>query len=192
MKPQLLLNILLAFVWGAVNASLAPSTLVVGFIFGYLVILLFDGLLGGDGRYGFRFFYWIRLTLWLLREIVLSSFRVAWTVLSPSLKDVNPGIFGIPLDVETDASITLMANLISLTPGTLSIDISHDRKTIYIHDMYIDDGDVAREASSIYREVERRVQIAMDSPSRHKPMSPRRPPEEQSYLDEQIPPSDEE
>lgn len=176
MKPQFLLNILLALVWGAVNASLAPSTLAVGFIFGYLVILLFDGLLGGDGRYGFRLFYWIRLTFWLLKEIVLSSIRVARTVLSPSLKGVTPGIFGIPLDVETDTAITLMANLITLTPGTLSIDISLDRKTIYIHDMYIHDGDVAREASSIYREVERRVQIAMDSPSRYQPMSPRTEP----------------
>ena len=177
MKPQLLLNVVLALIWGAVNASMTPGTLVVEFIFGYLVILLFDRLLGGDGRYGYRFFYWIRLFFWLLKEIALSSIRVARTVLSPSLKGVTPGIFGIPLDVTTDFEIALMANLITLTPGTLSIDISLDRSTIYIHDMYIDDGDVAREADAIYKTVERRVQIATDSPSRYKAMSPRRVPD---------------
>ena len=45
----------------------------------------------------------------------------------------------IPLDAETDAEITLLANLITLTPGTLSLDVSDDRRVLYIHAMYVDD-----------------------------------------------------
>ncbi|NNJ70240.1 MAG: Na+/H+ antiporter subunit E, partial [Kiritimatiellales bacterium] len=48
-----------------------------------------------------------------------------------------PGVIGIPLDAETDLEITMLANIISLTPGTLSLDVSEDRKTLYIHAMYV-------------------------------------------------------
>lgn len=166
MKPKLLLNLVLAVIWGAVNGSLAPSTLIVGFIFGYLIILLFEPLLGGGERYGFRFFYWIRFFFWFIKELVSSSIRVAVDVLSPSMKRIIPGVIAIPLDLNTEAEITLMANLISLTPGTLSIDVSPDLKTLYIHDMYIANGDVEAEVTSIKASVERRVQIAMGSKER--------------------------
>ena len=46
---------------------------------------------------------------------------------------------GLPLDARTDAEIMLVANLISLTPGTLSLDLSEDRKLLYIHVMFLDD-----------------------------------------------------
>ena len=52
---------------------------------------------------------------------------------------MKPGIVAIPLDAKTDLEITFLANLITLTPGTLSLDCSEDRKTLYIHSMYIDD-----------------------------------------------------
>ena len=52
---------------------------------------------------------------------------------------MRPGVVAIPLDAETDAEITLLANLITLTPGTLSLDVSDDRRVLYIHAMYVDD-----------------------------------------------------
>ena len=52
---------------------------------------------------------------------------------------MRPGIIGLSLEVSSDLEITIFANLISLTPGTLSIDVSSDRKVLYIHAMYIDD-----------------------------------------------------
>jgi len=45
----------------------------------------------------------------------------------------------MPLDVKSDAGIFLVTNLISLTPGTLSLDVSEDRKTLYVHAMFADD-----------------------------------------------------
>jgi multicomponent Na+:H+ antiporter subunit E len=52
---------------------------------------------------------------------------------------VKPGIIKIPLDVETNVEISLLANLITLTPGTLSIDVSDDKKVLYVHTMYVED-----------------------------------------------------
>jgi multicomponent Na+:H+ antiporter subunit E len=52
---------------------------------------------------------------------------------------MRPGVVAVPLELQTDAAITLLANLITLTPGTLSLDVSADRRVLYVHTMYLDD-----------------------------------------------------
>jgi multicomponent Na+:H+ antiporter subunit E len=74
---------------------------------------------------------------------MVANIRMAHSVITPSTT-MRPGVIAIPLSAKTDAEITLLANLISLTPGTLSIDVSTDRKTLYIHAMFIDDVDTMR------------------------------------------------
>lgn len=67
-------------------------------------------------------------------ELSLSALRVGVLVLSPDLKSrLKPGIIAFPLTVKSDVEITLLANLITLTPGTLSVDVSKDRKILYVH-----------------------------------------------------------
>ena len=85
---------------------------------------------------------------------MVSSLRVAYDVLTPTLH-MRPAIVAIPLDAETDLQITILANFITLTPGTLSLDVSPDRKTLYVHAMYVDDVDAFRR--EIKEELERRV-----------------------------------
>ena len=80
------------------------------------------------------------LILFYFQELVLASLRVAYEVLTPQ-RHMRPGIVAVPLDAETDLEITLLANFITLTPGTLSIDVSEDRKTLYIHEVYLKGGD---------------------------------------------------
>jgi multicomponent Na+:H+ antiporter subunit E len=70
---------------------------------------------------------------------------------------VFPGVVAIPLDARTDAEITLLANLITLTPGSVSLDISEDRRVLYVHAMYIDGGDVEAYRRSVKEGLERRV-----------------------------------
>jgi multicomponent Na+:H+ antiporter subunit E len=50
-----------------------------------------------------------------------------------------PGFIAFPLTARSDAEITLLANLITLTPGTLSVDVSDDRSTLYIHAITVGD-----------------------------------------------------
>lgn len=52
---------------------------------------------------------------------------------------MKPGVIAMPLSAKTDFQIFLVANLISMTPGTLSLDVSSDKKTLYIHSMYVED-----------------------------------------------------
>lgn len=156
-----LLNLLLALLWGAVNGTFAVPVLVAGFALGYLVLLLARPAFGPSAYYtglwkglAFAAFY-----VW---ELVLSSVRVAYDVLTPRLR-ARPGIVAVPLDARTDTEITVLANLISLTPGTLSLVVSPDRRTLYVHAMYLDDGPDALRADLKGR-MERRVLGLLRSP----------------------------
>jgi multicomponent Na+:H+ antiporter subunit E len=75
---------------------------------------------------------WIVLFLLFVRELIVSALKVAWLALQPTLR-IRPAIIAYPLTVTSDVQITLLANMITLTPGTLSVDVSGDRKTLYIH-----------------------------------------------------------
>jgi multicomponent Na+:H+ antiporter subunit E len=80
--------------------------------------------------------------------------RVAYDVITPSYY-MRPAVVAIPLDARTDAEITLLANLISLTPGTLSLDLSADRRTLYVHGMFVRDRETF--VRSIKHGLERRL-----------------------------------
>ena len=94
------------------------------------------------------------LAVFFVYELVLSSVRVAWAVIAPN-PPISPGIIAVPLDVRTDLQITLFANLVSLTPGTLSLDVSEDRRTLYVHDMFVDDP--ATSSTALKAGMERKV-----------------------------------
>ena len=79
-----------------------------------------------------------RFILFYIREIIISNFMVAYDLMTPTYF-MKPGVIAMPLDVESEFQIFLVANLITMTPGTLTIDISSDRKTLYVHAMYIND-----------------------------------------------------
>jgi multicomponent Na+:H+ antiporter subunit E len=130
-------NLILAFVWVAMTANLTPGNLFAGFLLGY-VVLLFSHRVVARSSYYRKFFDLVRFLLFFVWEMILANLRVAHDVVTPTLY-TRPGIVAIPLEARTDDEITLLANVISLTPGTLSLDVSDDRKVLYIHAMFIDD-----------------------------------------------------
>lgn len=67
-----------------------------------------------------------------LKEILVANVAVARIVLSPSL-DIEPGVVEVPLRVQSDAAVTTIANSITLTPGTLTMDYDDERNTLYVH-----------------------------------------------------------
>ena len=83
---------------------------------------------------------WLSLLVLFLRELIMSAVKVAWLVVQPKL-NLRPAIIAYPLTVTTDAQITLLANMITLTPGTLSVDVSDDRKILYVHAISVSDRD---------------------------------------------------
>lgn len=133
--PLFLLNLLLMLGLGALNGSFSPTVLISGFVFGYLVIVVAKPVLGPSSYY-YGIWRFIAFTLIYLKEIVMSSIRVAKDVLSPTLT-MKPGLIAFPLDVKSDIEIVALASLISLTPGTLSVDTSDDHTVLYVHGMYV-------------------------------------------------------
>lgn len=138
----LLLNTSLAFIWMMVTGQFTPTNLLVGFIVGYVTLFLAQRVIGKTPYFG-KTLQALSFLVFFLRELVIANVRVAIDILSPRLR-MQPRVVAYPLDAKTDLEITLIANLISLTPGTLSLDVSDDRRTLYIHVMHAPDADVVR------------------------------------------------
>ena len=135
---QFLLHLGLAAAWGALMGSFDATTLAAGLVVGYLVLWAVQPALVPSGYVGGVRRAVVFATLYVV-DLVRSSLRVAVDVCRPRL-DICPGVIGLPLQAKTDAEITVLANLISLTPGTLSLDVSSDRQVLYVHAMDLEDG----------------------------------------------------
>jgi multicomponent Na+:H+ antiporter subunit E len=131
-------NIALAFAWAALTASFTLPSLIVGYALGYGALWLAQPLYGGSSGYFGRTWRSIRLAVLFLYELIVSSIVVVWDVLTPEHKS-RPQILEMPLEVESDFAILLVTNLISLTPGTLSLDVTPDRRRLIVHAMFADD-----------------------------------------------------
>ena len=154
----LLLNTSLAFVWAFVMGGISLLNLSVGFVIGYGALWICRPLFGGS-TYFVRIWRVLHLLLFFLYELVVSSLRVVWDVITPTHYS-RPGIIAMPLSVRGDGEILMVANLISLTPGTLSLDVSDDRRTLYVHAMFVDNPeDIRRE---LIDGMERKVIEAME------------------------------
>lgn len=84
-----------------------------------------------------RMFMAISFAVFYVKEVLLSNFRVAYDVLTPRHR-MKPGIVTVDVGGMTDRQIFMMANLITMTPGTLGLTVSKDRQSLFIHAMYID------------------------------------------------------
>jgi multicomponent Na+:H+ antiporter subunit E len=130
-------NILLALAWVAMTADFTPTNLALGFVLGYLILSFAQRILG-PSNYFLKVRQVIGFIAFFLRELVLANLRVAYDVITPGYH-MRPAIVVVPLDVKTDLEITLLANLITVTPGSFSLDVSDDRSVLYVHAMYVDD-----------------------------------------------------
>jgi multicomponent Na+:H+ antiporter subunit E len=79
-----------------------------------------------------------RFLAYYTRALLLANVRIAQDVLSPGLR-VRPGFFTVDLQTETDLELLAYANLVTMTPGTLSLDVSADGRKLLIHAMYAAD-----------------------------------------------------
>jgi multicomponent Na+:H+ antiporter subunit E len=125
--------IVLAIVWGAITGTFTGLNLLLGAAIGGVAVLLLRSAFAPP-RILRKIGQIASLILLFLYELAASAVRVAIVVLTPSMKaDLRPAIIAFPLTVKSDAEITLLANLITLTPGTLSIDVSEDRSVLFVH-----------------------------------------------------------
>lgn len=137
MSQRFLGNILLTFIWVALTGSFAFLNFLFGFILSFLILWIIT-LNNGNEKYFKIVPKIVSFILFFTYELVKANIQVAFDVVTPKFY-MTPGIVKVPLDAKTDIEITLLANLISLTPGTLSLDVSNDRKVLYVHSMYLSD-----------------------------------------------------
>ncbi len=153
----LVFNIVLALIWGVVTNSFSPSNLIFGYVLAFVCLWLVRERF--DQHNFYRPFRILRLIALFVYELALSGYRVARYTLSPRM-EFRPAIVAFPLELESPVGIMLLANLITLTPGTLSVDVSTDRSTLYIHAMNVDDADALR--ADIRNGFERRIREALE------------------------------
>jgi multicomponent Na+:H+ antiporter subunit E len=134
-----LTNLLLALAWVALTGQYEASSFFAGLLLGFVVLRL--TLRGKTAvAYGARLKAICGFIFFFIKELIVANLKVAFDVLTPR-HHMRPGIVAVPLDPKTDLEITVLTTLITLTPGTLSLHVTDDRRTLYIHAMYIDDPD---------------------------------------------------
>lgn len=153
MVRSFLLNIFLALVWTFLQGELQGSNFAVGMVLGYLVIALSQQIMG-TSAYVQKVVQVVRFVTISLWEIFTASLALAWLIVQPKLQ-VRPAIVAIPLDAKTDVEIATMSSLLTLSPGTMTLDVSTDRETLYVHTIDLDDVDEFRR--EIKSGLERRV-----------------------------------
>lgn len=138
----LLISLLLAIVWMIVIGEFSPLSLLLGFLLAYTLVALAWG--GGDSfRYFRRAWLAIRFFIYFIWELIIANLRIAIYTLSP-LSNLRPGILAIELEEMSDIEITVLGCLITLTPGTLTLDVSDDKRVMFVHFMHLDDPDRMR------------------------------------------------
>lgn len=128
------------------------------FVFGFgvgLALLYFTGQRAGAGVAALgRVPGLVMLSFFFLKELIVANVRVARAVLGNKYA-LRPGIIRVPLEGHTERSATVLANLITLTPGTLSLDVEPDLSALWIHCLDVEDADATRD--EIKSGFERRV-----------------------------------
>lgn len=137
--PHPLLTLTLAILWLLLVNAFTMGHVVLGLILGWLIPFATSGFWPEHVR--------IRHTGVLLRylvvfiyDIVRGSFQVAWLILKGPAR-LKPAFIVVPLELKTDLGISLLANTISLTPGTVSSLVSADKRTLIVHTLNTDDPD---------------------------------------------------
>lgn len=146
-------NVLLALSWAILSGNVTMLNLGFGFALGYLAVAVLQPAAPALRGYSQRVPRFILFLGFFTKELIKANFKVALDVLTPRWM-MKPGVIGIPLEAKTDLEITMVANLISLTPGTLSLDVSTDRRMLFIHAMFLhDEKNLRRDLLEIERRI---------------------------------------
>lgn len=137
MAVQLMLNMLLAVIWMTLQNDWTLSGLLAGYALGLLVVWAVRRFFSAP-FYARRLWAVGSLLLLFVKELVLSSLAVARHIVAPRLR-MKPGIFSYTTELKAEWEVALLACLICLTPGTLTLDVSDDNRTLYIHAIDIED-----------------------------------------------------
>jgi multicomponent Na+:H+ antiporter subunit E len=136
MKSRIVMFVVALALWCLLNWEPGLQTLIIGVVVSVIVAVLMGSLFKAGPtmfrkpvRIVYFFFWYLPVFLW---ELVKANFDVALRIIHPKL-NIEPGIVKIRTNLKTDAGITFLANSITLTPGTMTVDVDQERGYLYIH-----------------------------------------------------------
>lgn len=139
MLKNFLLNLLLSLVWVALTGHLNYTNFMFGFVLGFFILwLLARASKAEDRNYFFRVPKIIMFIFYFFYDMIRANVEVTKEIMTPSL-NMTPGIIAYRHRLNSDFEITILTNLIALTPGTMVLKISDDKKILYIHGLYVQD-----------------------------------------------------
>ena len=142
--PHPLLTLLLAVVWVLLQNEISAGMVVFGLILGVIIPIL-TSIWWPDRPRRFRMGRMIRYSLLVIWDIMVANVQVAWIVLTRPNALLRPAWIVVPLDLRQPEAITILAGTITLTPGTVSADLSDEGHSLLVHCLDTDDPDAVRD-----------------------------------------------
>lgn len=135
LSMQVLINLFIGFLWMFLQDDWSVLTFAVGYLFGLLVLFILRRFFN-DKFYIFTLNAIINLTLIFMYELFVSAILVMRKILARRI-DIKPGIIAMETSLESDLEVTLLALLVTLTPGSVVMEVSEDNNILYTHIMDI-------------------------------------------------------
>lgn len=142
--PHPLLTLILTITWVLLQNELTAGMLVFGFILGIL-IPWGTSIWWPDTPKSFRVMRMIRYSFVVVWDIIVANLQVAWIVLTVPANKLKPAWIVVPLRLRQPEAITMLAGTITLTPGTVSADLSDQGSCLLVHVLHTDDPDGVRD-----------------------------------------------
>ncbi len=142
--PHPVLTLLLAVVWVILQNDLSAGMAVFGLILGIIITKL-TAVWWPERPNGIRLGKMMTYAAIVLWDIVVANIEVAWIVLTVPNTKLRPAWVVIPLDLRQPEAITILAGTITLTPGTVSADLSDEGHSLLVHALHTEDPDAVRD-----------------------------------------------
>lgn len=154
MAIQVLINVLLAALWMLLSDTYTFGAFLFGYLFGLLFVLVALPLLPGNHHYLKPVWSVVKLAGLFMKELIMANIDVIKIVVQKEIRN-QPAFFAYPTELTKDWEISLLSQLITLTPGTIVVAVSDDKKTLYIHS--IDFSDIDSEVDAIKNSFEKAI-----------------------------------
>lgn len=138
--PHPNLTLLLTVVWVLLMNSFTPGMIVFGVILG-VVIPFITAPWWPDTPKGFNLLKMIRYMIIVIWDIMIANIHVAKVILTVPADKMKPAWIVVPLDLKQPEAITILAGTITLTPGTVTADLSSEGHSLLVHVLHTDDPD---------------------------------------------------
>lgn len=137
MVRAFLLNLFLAIVYLALTGQTSILDFMIGFLVGYGVLFVYERSYG-RASYAGKLWKLLCFGVYFLYILTKANLQIAWEIITPGLSQ-TPRILRYSVEDLNEVQLTALANCITLTPGTLVVDVSDDNRWLYIHCMYAED-----------------------------------------------------